>query len=57
MGCMDGHHEIMFAEENLPGVLRETGFVNVRKRDFDPAGDINERDYESIYFVAEKKID
>ena len=51
---MDGHHKMMFDEENLPAVLSSVGFVNVRKRPFDPEVDSEKRDYESIYFVGEK---
>jgi predicted SAM-dependent methyltransferase len=55
MAYMDGHHKIMFDRENLPGILQFAGFVNVRERTFDPAMDIETRDYESIYFLGEKE--
>jgi predicted SAM-dependent methyltransferase len=55
MAYMDGHHKIMFDRENLPGILRFAGFVKVRQRDFEPEVDIRKRDYESIYFLAEKE--
>lgn len=51
---MDGNHRFMFDEENLHRVLLEAGFVDVRRRDFDPALDLIERKYESIYAVAIK---
>jgi predicted SAM-dependent methyltransferase len=54
MAYMAGHHKIMFDEENLPGILKAVGFGNVRKRNFDPELDLKKRDYESIYFIAEK---
>jgi predicted SAM-dependent methyltransferase len=51
---MDGHHKYMFDEENLIHILRSKGFKNVHLRDFDPELDMRERDFESIYAVAEK---
>ena len=43
-----GHH-YMFDEENLPIILANTGFSNVRVREFDPSLDKEKRHYESIY--------
>jgi len=51
---MDGHHRYMFDKENLLFILRHHGFRNVRERVFDPAIDLKERDFESIYAEAEK---
>lgn len=51
---MHGHHKYMFDEENLFYILKSVGFRNVRLRKFDPELDLKERDYESIYFEAEK---
>jgi predicted SAM-dependent methyltransferase len=51
---MDGHHKYMFDQENLVYILREKGMKNVRIREFDPHLDLKERDFESIYAVAEK---
>jgi len=46
---MDGDHKYMFDEENLVFLLEQGGFKNVRVRAFDPALDLKERQYESIY--------
>ena len=51
---MDGHHKYMFDEENLVYILKGKGLKNVRIREFDPHLDRKERDFESIYAVAEK---
>jgi predicted SAM-dependent methyltransferase len=51
---MDGDHQYMFDEENLLAVLSKAGFRNARPREFDPTLDREERDYESIYALAEK---
>ncbi len=51
---MDGDHQYMFDEENLLAVLTRAGFKNARRREFDPSLDREERDYESIYALAEK---
>ncbi|MFM7905504.1 MAG: class I SAM-dependent methyltransferase [Microcystis sp.] len=51
---MDGHHKYMFDEENLVYILKGKGLKNVRIREFDPHLDLKERDFESIYAVAEK---
>jgi len=50
---MDGHHQYMFDEENLIHRLKQNGFQNVRLRKFDPDLDLKERDFESIYAIAE----
>jgi hypothetical protein len=44
----------MFDEANLLKVLESAGFRNARPREFDPALDMESRDYESIYAEAEK---
>lgn len=46
---MAGEHTYMFDIENLLFRLEQAGFVHVRERPFDPAIDMQERDYESIY--------
>ncbi len=51
---MDGEHKYMFDEENLLFILGSKGFKNVRLREFDPALDLRERDFESIYAEADK---
>lgn len=51
---MDGHHKYMFDEDNLIYILEAKGMRNVRLRDFDLALDLKERDFESIYAIAEK---
>lgn len=51
---MDGQHRYMFDPENLVRILSEAGFAAVRLRDFDPALDLAERKYESIYALGIK---
>jgi predicted SAM-dependent methyltransferase len=51
---MDGHHKYMFDEENLIYILESKGFRNVRLRQFESSLDLEARDFESIYAVAEK---
>jgi predicted SAM-dependent methyltransferase len=51
---MAGQHKYMFDEENLVHILRAKGFSKVGLRRFDPAIDLLERDFESIYAEAEK---
>jgi predicted SAM-dependent methyltransferase len=51
---MDGEHKYMFDEENLLFILGLRGFKNVRRREFDPALDMKERDFVSIYAEADK---
>jgi predicted SAM-dependent methyltransferase len=46
---LGGEHKFMFDEENLPRVLEEGGFREVRLRAFDAAIDVPERAYDSIY--------
>ena len=45
---------MMFDRENLPAILKGVGFKAVKERSFDPEMDLEKRDYESIYFDAEK---
>jgi hypothetical protein len=47
-------HQYMFDEDNLVKVLEVAGFKNARLREFDASLDREERDYESIYALAEK---
>jgi predicted SAM-dependent methyltransferase len=54
MAYMDGHHRYMFDKENLTRVLSHVGFTSVKLRDFDPALDLKERKYESIYALGFK---
>ena len=51
---MDGHHKYMFDEENLLFILISHGFKNVKIRDFDIKIDMLDRDFESIYAIANK---
>jgi predicted SAM-dependent methyltransferase len=51
---MNGEHKYMFDEENIVFILTKHGFRNVKLRDFDSESDIIERDYESLYAIAEK---
>lgn len=51
---MDGHHKYMFDEDNLIYILKSHGFKNVKLRDFDITIDMLDRDFESIYAIANK---
>lgn len=51
---MGGHHKYMFDPENLLHRLTAAGLRNARLRPFDPALDLIDRDFESIYAEAEK---
>lgn len=51
---MDGHHSYMFDEQNLVNTLKKTGFSSVNLRDFNPALDCKDRQFESIYAMAIK---
>jgi len=51
---MGGLHKHMFDEKNLLQTLEIAGFAQVRKREFDAAIDLRERDFESIYAEARK---
>lgn len=53
MAYMDAHRH-MFDQDNLLALLRAAEFSDVRRRDFDPAIDIMERQFESIYALATK---
>ena len=44
----------MFDEENLVNTLLRAGFSKVQLREFDGEFDLRERDFESIYAVANK---
>lgn len=54
MAYMAGTHQHLFDPENLPVILREAGFRNVRLREFDPSLDLEGRRYETIYAQGEK---
>lgn len=47
-------HKYMFDEENLVNTLLRAGFSKVQLREFDGEFDLRERDFESIYAVANK---
>jgi predicted SAM-dependent methyltransferase len=51
---LGGDHKFLFDSENLPLVLAEAGFRDVRMREFDPAIDVARRVHESIYAEAVK---
>ncbi len=51
---MDGAHRYMFDEESIQSILRDSGFREVRIREFDPNLDQLARKYESIYAAAVK---
>jgi predicted SAM-dependent methyltransferase len=51
---LGGDHKFMFDEDNLPRVLEEAGFRDVRLRAFDPSIDVERRRHESIYAEAVK---
>ena len=51
---MDGHHKIMYDENNLIQILKRIGFSNVLIRDFDLSIDLERRRYESLYVLAVK---
>ena len=44
----------MFDKENLVNTLKKGGFENANLRSFDESLDMKERDYESIYALAQK---
>lgn len=51
---MAGEHKYLFDQENLVYRLTLAGFTEVRPREMDPALDMVERDYESIYAEGRK---
>jgi predicted SAM-dependent methyltransferase len=51
---MNGFHKYMFDEENILCILKKAGFNNVKPRQYDPETDLQGRDYESLYAIAEK---
>jgi len=51
---MGGQHNNMFDEESLVNTLLAAGFQSASLRGFDPDLDLRERDFESIYAIAEK---
>jgi predicted SAM-dependent methyltransferase len=51
---MAGEHTYMFDLPNLLHILNAKGFERVTERAFDPATDLIERDYESIYAIGYK---
>ena len=51
---MNGEHCYMFDKENLVNTLKKGGFEKANLRSFDESLDMKERDYESIYALAQK---
>lgn len=49
-----GEHQFIYDEETLAALLTHTGFVNVRRRSFDPARDTEDRKIGTLYLDAEK---
>jgi predicted SAM-dependent methyltransferase len=49
-----GNHKHMFDREGLIFNLKQGGFAHASTREFDPALDKQERDYQSIYAIAIK---
>ena len=49
-----GEHEFIYDEETLGALLRHAGFVNVRRRGFDPSHDTRDREIGTLYMNAEK---
>jgi predicted SAM-dependent methyltransferase len=49
---MAGEHKYLFDEENLLFILKAAHFRNVRSRQLDPALDLKQRDFVSIYAEA-----
>ncbi|HUG10155.1 MAG TPA: methyltransferase domain-containing protein [Opitutaceae bacterium] len=50
-----GEHQFIYDEETLAALLARAGFVNVRRREFDPARDTEDRKIGTIYMDAEKR--
>ncbi|GCL34209.1 glycosyl transferase group 1 [Planktothrix agardhii CCAP 1459/11A] len=53
---MDGHHRFLFDEENLPKIITNAGFENVRLRSFESGLDLEARKHESIYAEGKKPL-
>lgn len=51
---LGGEHKFMYDADNLPLVLEEAGFRNIRARSYDPSIDLAARVHESIYAEAVK---
>jgi predicted SAM-dependent methyltransferase len=51
---MGGAHKNMFDQENLVGTMKAAGFSQAAPRKFDPAIDLDWRDFESVYAEAVK---
>ena len=51
---MGGEHKCLFDTESLLARLCAAGFTDVQSRSFDPAIDLPEREFESIYATARK---
>lgn len=52
----DGQHRFYYDFETLAKLLMTKGFVNVRRREFDPATDTPSRKFGSLYVAAEKPL-
>jgi predicted SAM-dependent methyltransferase len=46
---LDGHHQFLFDEENLPLIIASIGFKEVKLRPFREGLDMKARDHETIY--------
>lgn len=53
---MDGAHKNSFDVDNIAWALRNTGFSDVRVRDFDPTLDKEERRNNSLYMDCKKAV-
>jgi predicted SAM-dependent methyltransferase len=51
---MNGHHRHMFDIDELIELLKISGFLNIRQRQYDPLIDLAARKYESIYAIGYK---
>ena len=54
MAYLGGQHRHLFDEENFIALLAEAGFEGPRKREFDPALDLEKRKWESLHVQATK---
>ena len=52
----DGQHKYAYDEETLGQVLRDTGFVDVARREFDPELDSEKRRGHSLYMQGRKPV-
>jgi hypothetical protein len=52
----DGEHRFCYDFETLKALLERCGFINVRRREFDPALDSKEREIGSLYVECAKRV-